>query len=276
MHPRPAQQLLRAAPQQAAGAAAGRGAPAAARPRQQASLRHLHHLLLLLTHALCRRQGFGATRAVLHHCETLPDVLFVSHNHSDHAGATAKSSSPATSSKTRGNAPAAPATVHRRAHLPGLVSAAAVLPAGELPVLLAVESARGRRLTVLAEAGVLHTLAQHRLAELQSTGRPLSHFAALQPCAAGELQQLPCGLGLLPLRARHAERCYGLLISHQGRPVLGWSVRTGTAGMACRVGRMCCMRCYVAWRALSAALDAHADCMLTMLPGAPAAGRQRL
>lgn len=44
------------------------------------------------------------------------------------------------------------------------------LPAGELPVLLAVEAAAGRRMTVYAEASILDTLLQHRLAELRSTG----------------------------------------------------------------------------------------------------------
>jgi hypothetical protein len=37
-------------------------------------------------------------------------------------------------------------------------------------VLLAVESQRGRRLSVLAEPSVLNTLLTHRLHELQSTG----------------------------------------------------------------------------------------------------------
>lgn len=32
------------------------------------------------------------------------------------------------------------------------------------------------------------------------------------------------GLGLLPLKSRHAERCFGLLVYYAGQPVLGWSV----------------------------------------------------
>lgn len=53
---------------------------------------------------------------------------------------------------------------------PHLPACCAATPAGELPVLLAVESQRGRRLSVLAEPSVLNTLRSHRLHELQSTG----------------------------------------------------------------------------------------------------------
>ncbi|KAF8073056.1 hypothetical protein HT031_000717 [Scenedesmus sp. PABB004] len=128
--------------------------------------------------------GLGATRATraTGAAEVAP-AIYVSHNHTDHAG--------------------------------------------ELPVVLAVESQRGRRLKVLAEPGVLRTLTTHRLAELASTGRPLDAFAALTPCAAGQLHDLGGGLGLLPLRARHAERCFGLLLFWRGAPVLGWSGDSG-------------------------------------------------
>jgi glyoxylase-like metal-dependent hydrolase (beta-lactamase superfamily II) len=64
--------------------------------------------------------------AALQLAGSLPQHLWVSHNHSDHAG--------------------------------------------ELPVVLAVEAAAGRRKTVLAEAAVLDTLLAHRLHELASTG----------------------------------------------------------------------------------------------------------
>eukprot|EP00878_Enallax_costatus_P033410 GHUV01036839.1.p1 GENE.GHUV01036839.1~~GHUV01036839.1.p1 ORF type:complete len:173 (+),score=32.31 GHUV01036839.1:541-1059(+) len=124
--------------------------------------------------------GLGAVRSVMSHVGSLPDYVYVSHNHTDHAG--------------------------------------------DLPVMLAVEANKGHRMTLLAENNVMNTLATHRLHELQSTGRQLTDFANLQGCLAGQLHQLPCGLGLLPLRARHAERCFGLLVYYDGQPVLGWSV----------------------------------------------------
>lgn len=55
-----------------------------------------------------------------------------------------------------------------------------LLFAGELPVLLAVESAAGRHKTVLAEGAVLDTLQQHRLAELRSTGEPAPRASAAE------------------------------------------------------------------------------------------------
>ncbi len=102
-----------------------------------------------------------------------------------------------------------------------------MLLAGELPVLLAVERQRGRRLRLLAETGVLQALEAHRLAELRSTGRPLADFAESQACDVGVVTDLGGGLALLPLRARHAERCCGALLYWRGAPVLGWSGDSG-------------------------------------------------
>lgn len=127
-------------------------------------------------------QGVGAVRAALQHCGgQLAPHIYVSHNHTDHAG--------------------------------------------ELPVVLAVEAAAGRRKAVLAEAAVLQTLQQHRLAELASTGRPLCDCADFTACAIGQPQQLGSGgLAITPLLSRHQERCCGLLLHWHGTPVLGWSV----------------------------------------------------
>jgi hypothetical protein len=58
-----------------------------------------------------------------------------------------------------------------------------------------------------------------------TTGRPLSDFGSFIGCAAGQLHQLGAGLSLMPLLARHAERCFGALMYWRGSPVLGWSVR---------------------------------------------------
>lgn len=63
---------------------------------------------------------------------------------------------------------------------------------------------------------------------VSAAGRTLSSFAVFQPCAEGQLQQLPGGLALQALRSRHAETCYGLLLYWHGKPVLGWTVRLHT------------------------------------------------
>ena len=80
--------------------------------------------------------------------------------------------------------------------------------------------------TVLAEAGVLSALKEHRLAELRSTGRPLESFGRFVQLEEARAHDLGAwGLTLTPLRARHSERAYGLLMERDGRPVLGWTVR---------------------------------------------------
>ncbi|KAF6262498.1 beta-lactamase-like protein [Scenedesmus sp. NREL 46B-D3] len=127
--------------------------------------------------------GLGVVRAALTCAGRLPDHVYISHNHTDHAG--------------------------------------------ELPVLLAVESQRGAGLSVLAEPSVLNTLLTHRLHELRSTGRQLSDFGSFAACPAGQLHELGGGLALLPLKSRHAERCFGLLLYWQGQPLLGWSADSG-------------------------------------------------
>jgi hypothetical protein len=63
-------------------------------------------------------------------------------------------------------------------------------------VLLAVESQRGRRLSVLAEPSVLNTLLTHRLHELQSTGTVLGLFLQAPmphayPADCGDASLLP-------------------------------------------------------------------------------------
>jgi ribonuclease BN (tRNA processing enzyme) len=77
----------------------------------------------------CALQGLGAVSACIRHTGSIPDHIYISHNHTDHSG--------------------------------------------ELPVLLAVERQRGRRLNLYAEAGVMGRLTEHRLHELVSTGRCL-------------------------------------------------------------------------------------------------------
>jgi hypothetical protein len=59
---------------------------------------------------------------------------------------------------------------------------------------------------------------------LAAAGRQLSEFGSFTACPAGQLHELGSGLALLPLKSRHAERCFGLLLYWQGQPLLGWSV----------------------------------------------------
>jgi hypothetical protein len=61
---------------------------------------------------------------------------------------------------------------------------------------------------------------------LHTAGRQLSEFGSFAGCPAGQLHELGGGLALLPLKSRHAERCFGLLLYWQGQPLLGWSVGT--------------------------------------------------
>lgn len=154
--------------------------------------------------------GFGARRAIAALCGgpfPADAPIYISHNHSDHAA--------------------------------------------ELPVVVAVESKRRRScdppLVVLAEEGVAERLRTHRLHELRSTGARLDALVDVRGMAAGEgarhgdgpvhpLPPLnadlaarlfpPWQLGLTLVRSKHAERCYGFVLScrRRGCP------RPGSAG----------------------------------------------
>jgi len=156
--------------------------------------------------------GLGATAAALRHCGRLPRHIYISHNHTDHAGElpvilaveSARRTATATtgSTSTRGTAPAPPP-----------------------PALT----------TVLAERAVMRRLREHRLHELLSTGRPLDTFAHFVELQEGVRTELGGGaaaaagarLAVTPLRAQHAEVAFGLLIERDGAPVLGWTADSG-------------------------------------------------
>lgn len=97
--------------------------------------------------------------------------------------------------------------------------------AAELPVVLAVEAQRGRRLRVIAGPAVTPLLQQHRLAELARTDRALAEFAefvsAKEPVAAGG------GFAIELLRTRHAEPCYGFLLHDTAGPVFAYGGDSG-------------------------------------------------
>ena len=94
--------------------------------------------------------------------------------------------------------------------------------AAELPVILAAECARDRRLRVIAAAEVATTLRAHRLHELHSTGAPPSAFADWQDVAPDTPIALTDTLSLRLLRARHSEPCYGFIVEANGKPLLAY------------------------------------------------------
>lgn len=126
-------------------------------------------------------------RAYATHCHTNrpPPYVYISHNHTDHAG--------------------------------------------ELPVVAAVAHKQNTpKPTLLAHHDVLSVLLQHRLHELQSTGLPLDAFVTPHALCEGEAFALGVsGLSLQPVRSKHSERCFGLLLRWDGQPVLGWTVGGG-------------------------------------------------
>ncbi len=103
--------------------------------------------------------------------------------------------------------------------------------AGELPVVLRVEQARGRHLRVIAETEVKARLQQHRLAEHaeQLTPEKLADWTSAD---AGERIALDEILSLRFIAAQHSERCFGFIIysiDENGNdiPVLGYSGDSG-------------------------------------------------
>ncbi len=97
--------------------------------------------------------------------------------------------------------------------------------AGELPVVAAVACAQqAPAMTLLAQRDVLNRLLQHRLHELQSTGLPVNAFLTPVALEQGQQHTLPEGLSIQPVRARHAELCFGLIVRWHGHAVLGWTV----------------------------------------------------
>ncbi|WP_421867919.1 MBL fold metallo-hydrolase [Motiliproteus sp.] len=98
--------------------------------------------------------------------------------------------------------------------------------AGELPVVLRVEQAAGRRLQVLAETGVCQRLIEHRMAEHAQLIDP-HELAEWRSAEAGERVDLGAGLTLEWLPTRHSERCFGFLLYLEGAPLLGYSADSG-------------------------------------------------
>ncbi len=103
--------------------------------------------------------------------------------------------------------------------------------AGELPVVLRVEQARGRRLQVIAETGVTRRLQQHRLAEHREQLIP-EQLADWVSADEGQRIILDQDLALRFFAAQHSERCFGFVLysideNGDDKPVLGYSGDSG-------------------------------------------------
>jgi hypothetical protein len=158
----------------------------------------------------------------------LPALVYCSHNHTDHSGELPVML--AVEAARRGFVAAKPRPAAllrcfsccRGATTTPTKAAAAAAEAVPHP------QPQPPPLTLVAERRVMRRLRRHRLAELRSTGRGLdafAHFLALREGNRTEVRaRCCCGsgggseaaallrIGLTPLRARHAELAFGLLV----------------------------------------------------------------
>lgn len=110
--------------------------------------------------------------------------------------------------------------------------------AGELPVVLRVEQAKGRCLELFSAAPVAERLRTYRLAEHRELLDPavLAHWVDTQP---EQRQRLTSELDITFYPAKHSECCYGFVISdrtqdNQERMLLGY---TGDSGFSAALYR---------------------------------------
>lgn len=100
--------------------------------------------------------------------------------------------------------------------------------AAELPVILANELARGRKITVIAEKGVASVLRKHRLAELYSSNRTAYDYASwieLEENSPRDVKKL--GLSLTAIKAKHSEPCFGLVARWRAQKIFAYSGDSG-------------------------------------------------
>jgi len=127
--------------------------------------------------------GLGVVKQCLRMCGGLPGVVYVSHNHSDHAG--------------------------------------------ELPVMLIVELAAGRKMTVVSAPEVTTRLREHRLHELYSTGKTADDIARWIVAPPGVLTRVDDDFEVVTFRGRHSEISFGMVLYADGAPILGFSSDSG-------------------------------------------------
>jgi ribonuclease BN (tRNA processing enzyme) len=98
--------------------------------------------------------------------------------------------------------------------------------AGELPVVLRVESAQQRRLNIVAAAPVAERLKQHRMAEHAELFQPdeLANWIAPAPETTIPLVD---DLDITFHAAQHSELCFGFVISRADIPLIGYTADSG-------------------------------------------------
>ncbi|MDG6778107.1 MBL fold metallo-hydrolase [Thiomicrorhabdus sp. zzn3] len=94
--------------------------------------------------------------------------------------------------------------------------------AAELPVVLRVEQAQGRKLTVLAQEEVAHRLKTHRLAEHLSL-MSAEELASWKTASSGEAIAVDDQVAVTFFEGVHSEFSCGFLLSIDGQPRLAYT-----------------------------------------------------
>eukprot|EP01062_Namystynia_karyoxenos_P029932 TRINITY_DN22419_c0_g1_i1.p1 TRINITY_DN22419_c0_g1~~TRINITY_DN22419_c0_g1_i1.p1 ORF type:complete len:587 (+),score=183.28 TRINITY_DN22419_c0_g1_i1:89-1762(+) len=131
--------------------------------------------------------GLGIVRSCMHYCNRIPDVIYISHNHSDHTG-----------------------------ELPLLLSVEAGKGRRKRVI------AEGEVMRRLLE----HRLAEYH-ESISLSARKLSDLADFIDAQEGQPCPLTDLFSIVPHRAQHSERCFGFVLLCGGQPVLGWGADSG-------------------------------------------------
>lgn len=99
--------------------------------------------------------------------------------------------------------------------------------AAELPVVLAVEKARDRRLRVISATDVMDRLKNHRLHELRSALEQLNDLAYWVPVEPGVRTPLDADVEVELRQGIHSEASFGCLFYSDGRPLFAYSADSG-------------------------------------------------
>jgi ribonuclease BN (tRNA processing enzyme) len=94
---------------------------------------------------------------------------------------------------------------------------------GELPVILAVEKAKGRDIKIFAHPEILRKLKEHRLDELKSAPDFVNGSFNQQECISEARTVLNEEIKIQTIQSIHSETCYGLLIFFNDHLILSWS-----------------------------------------------------
>ena len=131
--------------------------------------------------------GLGIVRSCVYYCKKVPDTIYISHNHSDHAG-----------------------------ELPLLLSVEA--GKGRRKKVVAETQVMTRILN--------HRLGEYH-ESIELSNRKLSDLADFVDCPEQEMTSVTANLSIIPYRSQHSERCFGFVLFYMNRPILGWSSDSG-------------------------------------------------